>query len=301
MKYREDASEPWKELYIKALDSMPIGTQIEFSGTDIPQGWEQVSDDKHITTATITNGTLTSADLDIRNIDDDLLKFYGTIVFSASYQISQVDISTGYQIVSSSKLLKNIAIIQDMNDNDVKIVVDGTLHTDGTISILVNPSVNGHSYKLCFLDSEIDANTIIIKKTSNVVPTMASIVNTTNNSTTDGYSCDYINDLVEDVYSTTETKTNKVWVDGKPIYRKVLTFTTTTSGNDANVSIGSNIENIINVYGTLSNGMLLNSAYLDKTIGVRYSSNRLYITHNDNNLFGNKTGFVVVEYTKTTD
>lgn len=32
-----------------------------------------------------------------------------------------------------------------------------------------------------------------IKKTSETTPTMASVVNTTNNSTTDGYSCDYSN------------------------------------------------------------------------------------------------------------
>lgn len=32
-----------------------------------------------------------------------------------------------------------------------------------------------------------------------------------------------------DVYSTSEVKTNKVWIDGKPIYRKVLTCTTNTA------------------------------------------------------------------------
>lgn len=33
-----------------------------------------------------------------------------------------------------------------------------------------------------------------------------------------------INDkLLEEKYSTTETKTNQVWIDGKPIYRKVIT------------------------------------------------------------------------------
>lgn len=33
----------------------------------------------------------------------------------------------------------------------------------------------------------------MIKKTSETTPTMASVVNATNNSTTDTYSCDYIN------------------------------------------------------------------------------------------------------------
>jgi hypothetical protein len=44
MKYRENESEPWKELYIKALDSMPVGTQVEYTGKDIPNGWEEVND-----------------------------------------------------------------------------------------------------------------------------------------------------------------------------------------------------------------------------------------------------------------
>ena len=29
-------------------------------------------------------------------------------------------------------------------------------------------------------------------------------------------------DMMQDVYSTKEVKTNKVWIDGKPIYRKVI-------------------------------------------------------------------------------
>lgn len=35
-----------------------------------------------------------------------------------------------------------------------------------------------------------------------------------------------------DTYSTSEVKTNKVWVDGKPIYRKVVSLPTTKAVND---------------------------------------------------------------------
>jgi hypothetical protein len=34
----------WNEIGIKALDSMPVGTQVEYTGDTIPTGWEQVSD-----------------------------------------------------------------------------------------------------------------------------------------------------------------------------------------------------------------------------------------------------------------
>lgn len=41
---------------------------------------------------------------------------------------------------------------------------------------------------------------MLIKKTSETTPTMASIVNTTNNSTTDGYSCKFINEHPSTIY-----------------------------------------------------------------------------------------------------
>ena len=42
-----------------------------------------------------------------------------------------------------------------------------------------------------------------------------------------------LNDI--DVYSTNEIKTNKVWVDGKPIYRKVIIDTSTNDKVYSNV------------------------------------------------------------------
>lgn len=43
-KYRANAQDTWKELKIKALDSMPVGTMVEFAGGTIPSGWTQVND-----------------------------------------------------------------------------------------------------------------------------------------------------------------------------------------------------------------------------------------------------------------
>ena len=48
------------------------------------------------------------------------------------------------------------------------------------------------------------------------------------------------NDGTPEYYSTTETKTNKVWIDGKPIYRKVLVVNQTISSD---TTIPSTIPN----------------------------------------------------------
>lgn len=54
MKYKDNGQ--WKEIYVKALDSMPVGTEIDFDGqaSDIPVGWEQVDDKGEIYSTTDT-------------------------------------------------------------------------------------------------------------------------------------------------------------------------------------------------------------------------------------------------------
>lgn len=130
----------------------------------------------------------------------------------------------------------------------------------------------------------------------------AKIKTTETTSDTDTYSCNYINDIAEDVYSTSETKTNKVWTDGKPIYRKVISFTTpSTNNSDFTIGSLSNVDEVISLKGIVDNGLPIpcdwNNTY---SIAIRFSSGTItgrlvwdsYI---------NKNGFIIIEYTKTTD
>ena len=57
MRYYDETTQTYKELSIKALDSMPVGTIVEYDGqtSDIPSGWEQESDDPSIYSTTETN------------------------------------------------------------------------------------------------------------------------------------------------------------------------------------------------------------------------------------------------------
>ena len=150
----------------------------------------------------------------------------------------------------------------------------------------------------------------MIKKTSETTPTMASVVNATNSSTTDAYSCDYVNEAIQDVYSTTETKTNKVWIDGKPIYRKVVQLSNVGRGYIAHNHGITNVDKLITMVGILDDG----------STGIRYLPNvscdniTLYgasltdfkKTGTFNTLFGTSIGttnsvVAIFEYTKTTD
>lgn len=40
MKYNDNGE--WKDIIVKATDTLPIGTEVDYNGTDVPDGWEEV-------------------------------------------------------------------------------------------------------------------------------------------------------------------------------------------------------------------------------------------------------------------
>lgn len=109
-----------------------------------------------------------------------------------------------------------------------------------------------------------------------------------------------------DEYSQAEIKTNKVWVDGKPIYRKVIVSTTPSDSNWTNIALGtSDIDKITNKDISFElNGRVFDGSYYESTDYYSYYS---IDTANNNlqirvcSLFYNKELRIVLEYTKTTD
>ena len=63
-------------------------------------------------------------------------------------------------------------------------------------------------------------------------------------------------DTGADVYSTTETLTNKVWIDGKPIYRKVVDIGTLPDTTIKSVAHGiSSLGTVVKLYGMITNNI----------------------------------------------
>ena len=109
-------------------------------------------------------------------------------------------------------------------------------------------------------------------------------------------------DMMPDVYSTNEVKTNKIWIDGKPIYRIVFK----TNSWQSSISISSlNIETPIDAYGYVyTNGNqwrhlpFYGSAENNSTIYVK--TNELVITSGTGGYCKGPLQ-IIFEYTKTTD
>ena len=122
--------------------------------------------------------------------------------------------------------------------------------------------------------------------------------------------------LTGDIYSTSEVKTNKKWINGKPIYRKVFEFSA-SSFTSQKQSIAHNIANIDKIIRTecffyrsdIKESRFLPSIYYgnltdwaaqvfvnDTVIKFELGTDMYY-----NVGLAATTTYVILEYTKTTD
>ena len=128
-------------------------------------------------------------------------------------------------------------------------------------------------------------------------------------STTDTYSCNYINEARLEEYSTTEKIIGK-WINGKPLYRKVITFKALPENTIKTVDC--DIDNCDNIW--IENQFAIaNSKYVcilpmpgyDSNVGtsVTYS----WLMNTTLNIYSNAgwgndwTFYIILNYTKTTD
>lgn len=110
-------------------------------------------------------------------------------------------------------------------------------------------------------------------------------------------------------YSTTEEKVIGTWIDGKPIYRKVINLGNLSShiGTNAVLHGITNIRDFTSVRGIVNNSQEwfeFNSVYrgvdnITYDLGLLANkTNIIYSTRTDRSSY---TGIVILEYTKTTD
>lgn len=138
---------------------------------------------------------------------------------------------------------------------------------------------------------------------------MPLIVDVYNTSTKNAYSCHEVNVLIEDVYSLYETKTHKVWIDGKPIYRKVIETNFTTNETETRYTLSTiglgNISSVIRSY-SVSQGNPTEEDYYSanndqlRTI-INPDANVLIILVGSTYPTRPCTVYTIIEYTKTTD
>jgi len=121
----------------------------------------------------------------------------------------------------------------------------------------------------------------------------------------------YINEetkeYLKETYSTNEVKTNKTWVDGKPIYRKAIEGTINSTGSYQTILTDSTIDTLTDIGGNIKDSgnsvqyIIGKSIYRDGTNTsriIKVSSN-IRLDYSDQ--FHSLPFKAIIEYTKTTD
>lgn len=111
-----------------------------------------------------------------------------------------------------------------------------------------------------------------------------------------------------DDYSTEETFTGKHWIDGKSIYRKVIDIGNLPNATKKEVTAGiSNLKYVTRLYGLATTGAYTitipdtypNNAVYDTRLSYDNSTGKIVLfSESDRSTY---TGYVIMEYTKTTD
>lgn len=176
--------------------------------------------------------------------------------------------------------------VRDIDMNEIKQVVNQNDDNMGNLSSL-----------------ETTIKTSIVNAINEVLSSIPSMSQIYGSSTKNGYCKDYINECLE--YSENETDTGKRWIDGKPIYRKVIVINNPSGTVQHGIS---NLGTIISATGnaTLANGL---QEYIPRplynwTINIADFDDSSFNFQNDGNYtdgYAITTARVVLEYTKTTD
>jgi len=132
-------------------------------------------------------------------------------------------------------------------------------------------------------------------------------INEYSESTNDSYSCNYVNNVIKDVYSTTETVIG-TWL-GKPIYRKVIQYNKTSNGQ-VDLSLSTyGITNVENIWLNQNSFIKTND---NEWKAVNTYESESYFTFctfrssssfrlSSNSSYAKGVWNLIIEYTKTTD
>lgn len=234
MKYNDNGE--YKDIYVKSLDTLPVGSEVDFDGNEVPSGWTE--ENNILYQSPTSSGVNTNITL---NDNVNNYKYIEIYYITNGRAGSQKVLSNSTSIILSEEALFDTYIltkcaVYDLSNTSLTLVSNRTYEaTIQTTGINITQTNNFYITKVIGYKGRI-------KKTSQYIEGGASLSNVYGTSNKNGYTQEYINGL--ETYSTTEKRVG-TWIDGKPLYRRV--FTGSIQHNDILIS---NIDTLINCYGT---------------------------------------------------
>lgn len=338
MKYKDPITGELKDIIIKSGDTLPIGTIVDFDGDTIPDGYEEATEASDVVNSLEGNEIYRAPSVKVVNEVLNGSKSMGSIVvediecknlfktpnFSETKNGVTLSCEKGLFRLNGTATATTTFFIT--NHFDMNYLNSKWLNKTITTSIQnIKNATDG--FELNFASSsstyyyQIKSNTISnTKLISNEITAIMIVIgngSTWNNATFNVQSekgtvaTDYVEHKEfsnKQIYSTSEQVIG-VWIDGKTLYRKVIT--STTMANNYNLGV-TTVDTIVHIKGMVQRKTNLNSWQLissrnDDTVKLDISTvntqtgaiDMLYGSYWTSETF-NKI-ILIVEYTKTTD
>ena len=317
MQYNDDGL--WKYVNVKVADTLPIGTIIPFAGSTLPANYMEC-DGSAI--SRVEYASLFSAIGTTYGAGD------GSTTFNLPNLKGRVPVGEGsndggthyFYLGSTGGEYEHTLTVDEMpsHNHTLGVKLSGTQYlsgnhgvygTAGTDDAIIKNKGGGAPHNnlqpfmvIRYVIKVLDAQAGGIR--SETLP-VGSEVDYVGNVSDIPTGWEQITD--PNVYSEEEVKTDKVWIDGKPIYRIVFSG---RGGDDTDMGIISNLDRvtsfngfIYSVYGqwwSIPNYFYANgnsnywtSVYFNNNGNVHLATGSYYDS--------NSSYYVIIEYTKTTD
>lgn len=187
MKYKGEDGE-LKDIYIKAVDTLPVGTIVEYDAEGVPNGWEEVGTNfteervigKYTDGKTLYHRYIldTTKNADLSSLNYDFIHLRSCSVMTQAFTF------TGARYLGDGDTIE--AFIN--NNNKTLTTVLG--------SAWENSYVMTSAEIIYTKTTDTPSNRKTIRKKATSIGIVAKTVNERSNSKENVYSCDYINQLL---------------------------------------------------------------------------------------------------------
>ena len=143
MKYRDPETGEFKELYTKAADTLPVGTEVDYDGDEVPAGWAKVDNNYYSTEETFTGKYWTDGKkiyrkvINLGGFDDTLT----TNMFTLNGNYESVIPNTMFYLSNPSN--GGVVTIPANLGNDINITASATSNKQGVIEITATRGKTG--------------------------------------------------------------------------------------------------------------------------------------------------------------
>ena len=283
--YKDSTTGQMKPLGVKVEDTLPIGIELDYDGSTVPEGYVQVNETNldNVVVNNIRNKNMFNKN---NIVDNRRLNVTGDAYIDENYALSnyiEIEPNTTYTISGTTT---NVYGCYATYTNNGTFIARSDFFTN-TSTTFTAPS-NAKYIRITDLKNNI--NTIQLEKGSSVTE-----YNSFQNL--DGY----------EIYSTAEIRIG-TWIDSKPLYRKVYNFGALPNNTSKSVALNiSNLNEITSIRGICKNPNAdfvtpIPIVFADGTnqLQVYVQSGQLSVyTSADRSSY--TQSYIILEYTKTTD